>query len=81
MARSHHRKKHRAHVRLFRHSYESGQTRSGKANAATVLMIGGALAGTAIGYFAGTELMYMAVGLLVGGTAGYYLGKRMDKED
>lgn len=80
MARSHHRKKHRSHLRLFKHNYETGQAGSGNSNATTILMIGGALAGIAIGYFAGSELLYMAIGLLVGGTAGYYLGKSMDRE-
>lgn len=80
MARSHHRKKHRANLKLFKHNYEAGQAGTGKGNAATVLLIGGALAGTAIGYFAGGEILYMAIGLLLGGWAGFYLGKRMDKE-
>lgn len=80
MARSHHRKKHRAHVRLFKHNYETEQAGSGKSNATTILMVGGALAGIAIGYFASADFLFMAIGLGVGGAAGFFLGKKMDKE-
>lgn len=82
MARSHHRKKHKAHVQQFRHSHDTSVSASkGKTKAISVFTIVGAALGFAIGYFAtqGT-MLWLIVGLLLGGAGGYLLGRRIDNE-
>ncbi|MBN8689105.1 MAG: hypothetical protein J0M10_18995 [Chitinophagales bacterium] len=80
MARSHHRKKHREHVRQFRHSHDTETPQGKTGKAVNVLMIGGAVAGLAIGFFAseGTPL-WMMTGLLAGAAAGFFAGKKIDE--
>lgn len=85
MARSHHRKKHKTHVRQFRQNHDThiaDGNPSAKGKAAWILAIGGALAGFAISYFAsnGSPLW---VGLLTaaGGGIGYLVGNRMDHDN
>lgn len=82
MARSHHRKKHKAHVQQFRHSHDTSvSSQKAKGKAISVFTIVGAVLGFAIGYFAtqGT-MLWLVVGLLAGGGAGYLLGRRIDNE-
>ncbi len=83
MARPHHRKKHRTHVRQFRKSHDTKvNSPKNSTKAISVFTIAGALTGFAIGYFAtqGT-MLWVILGLLAGGAAGYLIGKRIDKED
>jgi F0F1-type ATP synthase assembly protein I len=83
MARSHHRKKHKTHLRQFRHSHDTSvSSPRSKARAVSVFTIAGALTGFAIGYFAtqGTVL-WVVVGLLLGGAAGYLIGRKVDGAD
>ncbi|HNR17886.1 MAG TPA: hypothetical protein PKG90_14555 [Chitinophagaceae bacterium] len=80
MARSHHRKKHKEHVRQFRHSHDMAESPATKGKAANIIMIVGALAGFAIGYFASEGvILWMTVGLLAGAVGGYFVGKRVDE--
>lgn len=82
MARSHHRKKHKTHLRQFRHSHDTSVANSkNNARALSVFTITGALAGLAIGYFATQgSMLWVIVGLLAGGAAGYFIGRRIDNQ-
>lgn len=80
MARPHHRKKHKSHLRQFRQTHDTSVARSaGKGRAVSVFTVAGAVAGLAIGYFAtqGT-MLWVVVGLLAGGALGYFIGRRLD---
>ena len=78
MARSHHRKKHKEHLKQFRdHSETAGKSTRG--STVVTLTIAGILAGLGIGYIA-TEgnLIWMGAGMVVMGIAGYFLGHKID---
>jgi len=80
MARSHHRKKHKAHVRQFRQSHEGGSSADVPKTKATFLFAGlGAILGFAVGYFGSSgSLLWMAIAAVLGGVTGYYLGRNID---
>lgn len=79
MARSHHRKKHKSHLKQFKQSQETSSPAKSKAKAAWVLAIGGAIVGFAVSYFASDGApLWLAVATLAAGVAGYYVGKKMD---
>jgi membrane associated rhomboid family serine protease len=82
MARSHHRKKHKQHVKQFKHSYETvTDSPKSRSKAVWVFGIAGALVGFAVGYFASIgSIIWSAAGLIAGAIAGYYIGQRIDKE-
>jgi VIT1/CCC1 family predicted Fe2+/Mn2+ transporter len=83
MARSHHRKKHKSHLQQFRHSHDTSvSSPKARGKATSIFTIVGAALGFAIGYFAtqGT-MLWLVVGLLAGGVAGYLIGRRIDSED
>ena len=81
MARSHHRKKHREHVKQFRHSHDTAtSSASSNGKATTIVMIIGALVGFAVAFFAsGGVLLWMTVGLILGAIGGYFAGKKIDE--
>ncbi|MCX6317322.1 MAG: hypothetical protein NTW29_08525 [Bacteroidetes bacterium] len=81
MARSHHRKKHKEHLRQFRHSHEGASASdTPKTKAAVLFTVIGALLGFAVGYFGSSgSLVWMGAGLVAGAIAGYYLGKNIDR--
>lgn len=81
MARSHHRKKHREHVKQFRHSHDTAVSSAGSnGKAITIVMIIGALVGFAVAFFAsGGVLLWMTVGLILGAIGGYFAGKKIDE--
>jgi hypothetical protein len=83
MARSHHRKKHKAHLKQFRQSHDTSvSTPRSKGRAISVFTVAGALTGFAIGYFATQgSILWVVVGLLAGGAAGYLIGRKVDGED
>ncbi len=84
MARSHHRKKHKNSLRQFRHSHDSSTSAGprGRTRAATLFTIVGALTGFAICYFASQgALLWLGLGLVAGGAAGYLIGKKIDREN
>jgi uncharacterized membrane protein YfcA len=82
MARSHHRKKHKEHLKQYQHSHESISTASPKGKAFMAFTIIGAVVGLAITYFASDRsLLWSIVGVVAGGAAGYFLGKNIDKQN
>jgi hypothetical protein len=80
MARSHHRKKHKAHLRQFRHNNDiTSTTSNAKTKASSVFSIAGALAGFAVSYFATQgSWAWVAGSTAVGAAAGYFIGKSID---
>lgn len=81
MARSHHRKKHKSHVRQFKQmhdtSVDSPRVKKGKVTAAFTIL--GALTGFAIGYFATSgDAIGIAIGTIAGAIGGYYAGHKID---
>ena len=80
MARSHHRKKHKEHLRQFKQSQEMTQKKS-KGRATPTFVIAGLVAGFAIGYFASPgNMIWMGAGLVAGGILGYLIGRKIDKK-
>jgi len=80
MARSHHRKKHKEHLRQFKHRGDTVSARP-KSKATGIFIVAGAIIGLAVSYFA-TEASYlwMAIGSIVGGVAGYFIGRKVDED-
>jgi len=80
MARSHHRKKHKEHLRQFKHKGEM-TTAKPKSKATGIFTVAGAIIGLAVSYFA-TEASYlwMAIGTVAGVVAGYFIGHRVDAD-
>jgi hypothetical protein len=78
MARSHHRKKHKEQLRHFKQKEDTTWS-TPKSKAANVFAIAGAVVGLAISYFSteGSPL-WIAIGIIVGGIAGYFVGRRVD---
>lgn len=78
MARSHHRKKHREHLRQYRNTKDELAT-APKGKTYGVFTVIGVLTGLAIGYFA-TEgsWLWMAAGAIVVGVLGYFIGRKID---
>lgn len=82
MARSHHRKKHKEHLKQYQHAHESVSTAPPKGRTFQVFIVIGAVVGLSIAYFASDRsLLWSAVGTIVGGIAGYFLGKGIDKQN
>ena len=82
MARSHHRKKHKEHLRQFKHSHDGSTTSERKATSKAVVIFGilGALIGFAVGYFGSNDsLVWSGIGMVVGAITGYYLGRNVDR--
>jgi outer membrane lipoprotein SlyB len=79
MARPHHRKKHKQHLQQFKHNQEITKTVRVKSKASGVFAFAGAVVGLLLGYFAGNStIIWAAVGMIVGGVAGYLVGRRID---
>ena len=79
MARSHHRKKHKEHLRQFKHTNEKATTSTVKGKAVWVFTIGGAIVGLMITYFAAKgNVAWTISGLLAGAIVGFIAGKKMD---
>ena len=80
MARSHHRKKHKTHVRQFKQGHDTNIASNEKGKAAWIFAIAGAVAGFAISYFASNgTIIWVLLFTFICGAAGYYVGNRMDK--
>lgn len=78
MARSHHRKKHGAHLRQFKHSHDVTVSKS-KTKASSVFAFFGLVIGMAISYFAASgNIIWIALGAFIGGIAGYFIGRGID---
>jgi hypothetical protein len=81
MARPHHRKKHKEHLRQFqqRAAGKTGESKE-KASAATVFAVTGAVVGIAVLFFAtGGDYIWAIGGGVIGGVIGYLVGKSWDK--
>jgi VIT1/CCC1 family predicted Fe2+/Mn2+ transporter len=80
MARSHHRKKHKEHLRNFKQSHEGAASVKAKGKASGVFTFGGVAVGLLLGYLASNGLLVWAiVGLVAGGAAGYLIGRSIDR--
>jgi uncharacterized protein YqgC (DUF456 family) len=78
MARSHHRKTHKEHLRQYQKSRDS-YTTGVKAKGTNIFAIVGAVIGLVIAYFASQEnLVWMIPGTLAGAAAGYFVGKGIE---
>jgi hypothetical protein len=78
MARSHHRKKHKEHLRQFRHSHDTTSSKS-RGRASNTFLIIGAVVGFAIGFFAAEgDITWSLIGLAAGSVLGYFIGRRID---
>ncbi len=81
MARSHHRKKHKEHLRQYQHSREGTSSASKKGKVTSTFAIIGGILGIAIGYFATDGVaIWIAAGAVAGGIAGFFTGRYFDKE-
>ena len=80
MARSHHRKKHKEHLRQFKHKSETASS-APKSKASGIIAVAGAIIGLAVSYF-GTQgsILWMMIGTIAGATAGYFIGRRLDTD-
>ena len=82
MARTHHRKKHKEHLRQFKHDHESAASPSSvKGKTTSLFTVIGAVTGFAISYFAaGSAIIWLAIGILAGAAFGFYIGRRIDSD-
>lgn len=82
MARTHHRKKHKEHLRQFKQDHENASSSSAiKGKSTKLFTIIGAITGIAISYFAaGAAIVWLAIGLVIGGIIGYYIGYKIDTD-
>ena len=81
MARSHHRKKHKEQLRQFKHKEETTYPKA-KSKAANIFAISGAIIGLAVSYFASEgSIRWIFTGLVAGGIAGYFIGRKIDKNN
>jgi hypothetical protein len=79
MARSHHRKKHREHVRQFRQSHDMASPRRARGKASSIFLIIGALGGAAVAFFAAEgNFLWLGIGIAAGALAGYFIGRSID---
>ena len=82
MARSHHRKKHKEHLRQFKNSHETSKaSSSARLKTTGIFTVLGAATGFAISYFAtGFNIIWASISVIAGGIAGYYIGKKIDTD-
>ena len=81
MARPHHRKGHKEHLKQFqnRAAGSTGESKA-RAKASSVFAVGGAVVGFAILYFATQgDFIWAVGGAVVGLAAGYLIGKNIDR--
>ncbi len=80
MARSHHRKKHKEHLKQFKQSHDTASPKV-KSKATNVFSFFGAIIGLVIAYFASdVNLIWIIVGTAIGGLAGYFAGRSIDRQ-
>lgn len=82
MAQSHHRKKHKEHLRQFKTSHDTNKASSSTRIKTTgIFTIVGAATGFAISYFAtGINIIWSPLSVIAGGIAGYYIGQKIDSD-
>ncbi len=82
MARSHHRKKHKEHLRQYQHEHDSTTASPAKGKAVKVFIVAGAIIGLAVSYFASDRsIVWSIIGIIAGAAAGYFLGNSIDKQN
>jgi uncharacterized protein YcfJ len=82
MANTHHRKKHKEHLRQYQHSHDGASSKGKKGKVSGTIAVIGAILGIAIGYFATDgALIWVAFGAIAGGLAGYLVGHYFEKEE
>jgi len=81
MARSHHRKKHKEHLRQYQHEHDSVAQKAKGNKAANVFTVVGAVAGLALGYFSSDRsTVWSILVALAGAAAGYFFGRSLDRQ-
>ncbi len=81
MARSHHRKKHKEHLRQYQHTNEGNLSKLKRGKAKGTFAAIGIILGAAIGYFATDGiLLWVALVAVAGGLGGFMIGHYIDKE-
>ena len=79
MARSHHRKKHKSHLKQFQSHQQTDRVRNRKTTG--TLAVIGIILGLAVGYFgSGSDPVWIAVGGVIGGFIGYITGRILDRD-
>lgn len=81
MARPHHRKGHKDHLKQFqnRNAGSTGESKA-RSKASSVFAVGGAITGLAILYFATQgDFVWALGGTIVGAAIGYLIGKNIDR--
>ena len=81
MARPHHRKGHKEHLKQFQNRVagSTGESKA-KSKASSVFAVGGAVAGFGILYFATQgDFVWAIGGGVVGAAVGYLIGKNIDR--
>jgi len=81
MARPHHRKGHKEHLKQFqsRAAGNTGESKA-KAKASSVFAVGGAIVGLAVLYFATQgDFLWAFGGAVAGAAIGYLIGKNIDR--
>ena len=78
MARSHHRKKHKQHLRTYQHSKDV-TIRTSKSKVTAIFTVIGLALGIGIAYFAVDTNLALIIGGLAGAAAGYFIGRRVDE--
>ena len=81
MARPHHRKGHKEHLKQFQNRVagNTGESKI-KSKASSVFAVGGAVVGMAIFYFATQgDFIWALGGGIVGAALGYLIGKNIDR--
>ncbi len=81
MARPHHRKGHREHLKQFqqRAASNTGESKE-KAKGSSVFAIAGAVVGLAVLYFATQgDIVWALGGAIIGAAIGYLIGKSIDR--
>lgn len=84
MANPHHRKKHKEHVKQFRHQHQGGESHApaSRKSGAFFFAVIGALVGLLIAVFAvNSAPVWLAVLIAAGFTGGYFIGKSLEKEN
>ncbi len=79
MPQSHHRKKHKEHLKQYQQTHEGGMSKGRRNKAAGPLIVIGAALGLALGYFASGTTLWITGGAIAGAIVGYLIGHYMDK--
>ena len=79
MARSHHRKAHKSHLKQYQQTHEGGMAKARRAKATGPLVVIGVILGLALGYFGAGTTLWIAGSAIIGGILGFMVGKYLDK--